>query len=112
MQYIFIVNPHAGESDNAAVIRNAVNALPEKEQCEVYVTKAPGDATVFVSDWCASHPGEPVRFIACGGDGTINEVFAGAAERPKLRKELRVFASPMLIRPASFIRTGPLFSTL
>ena len=24
MQYIFIVNPHAGESDNAAVIRNAV----------------------------------------------------------------------------------------
>ena len=28
--------------------------------------------------WCAEHPGEEVRFIACGGDGTINEVFNGA----------------------------------
>lgn len=79
MQYVFIVNPHAGAADNAAVIRSAVASLAEKENCTVYVTKAPGDATLFVRDWIAGHPGEAVRFIACGGDGTINEVFSGAA---------------------------------
>ena len=84
MKYIFIVNPRAGETDNAAVIRNAIAALPEKDDCEIYVTKAPQDATAFVRGWCADHPGEAVRFIACGGDGTINEVFSGAAEQPNV----------------------------
>ena len=81
MKYIFIVNPHAGETDNEAVIRRAIESLPEKDDCEIYVTKAPQDATVYVRDWCAAHPGEAVRFIACGGDGTINEVFSGAAQQ-------------------------------
>ncbi len=82
MKYVFIVNPHAGEADTAEKIKAAVEALPEKDDCEVYITKAPQDATVYVGQWIEAHPGEKVRFIACGGDGTVNEVFSGAAGKP------------------------------
>ena len=52
--------------------------LPEKDACEVYETKAVGDATAYVREYAAAHEGEEIRFIACGGDGTVNEVFNGA----------------------------------
>ena len=81
MKYVFIVNPHAGAQDPTAKLKAAIDALGEKDDCELYITKAPGDATVYVGQWCDAHPGESVRFIACGGDGTINEVFSGVAGR-------------------------------
>ena len=78
MKYIFIVNPHAGEEDNAANIRAQIEALENKDDCEIYITKAVGDATAFIADYLEVHGDAPVRFIACGGDGTVNEVFNGA----------------------------------
>ncbi|MBQ6065259.1 MAG: diacylglycerol kinase family lipid kinase [Clostridia bacterium] len=78
MKYIFIANPHAGDTDRVQLIRSAIEGLPEKDDCEIYPTKAPRDATAYVKQWCEEHPGEEVRFIACGGDGTVNEVFTGA----------------------------------
>lgn len=81
MRYVFIINPKAGAQDRAEELRASVAALPQKEQCEFYTTKSVGDATAYVLQWCDAHPGEEVRFIACGGDGTVNEVFNGAAGR-------------------------------
>ena len=78
MRYIFILNPKAGHGGTEEKIRRAISVLPEKDSCCIYTTQGPRDATAYVRQWCQDHPGEAVRFIACGGDGTINEVFNGA----------------------------------
>lgn len=82
MQYIFIVNPCAGHGDHVRAVSEKIAALAEKDNCALYETKGVGDATDYVRAYCRAH-GEPVRFIACGGDGTINEVFNGAVGFPQ-----------------------------
>lgn len=84
MKYIFVVNPMAGEGGAEEKLREAIEVLPQKESCEIYVTQAVGDATEFVKKTVAENKGEEIRFIACGGDGTINEVFSGAVGEEKV----------------------------
>ncbi|MDO4380526.1 MAG: diacylglycerol kinase family protein, partial [Clostridia bacterium] len=79
MKYIFIVNPKAGAGENEKTVRAAIENLPQKENCEIYLTKAQGDAMNFVSERSENEKDERIVFVACGGDGTINEVMNGAA---------------------------------
>lgn len=44
---------------------------------ETYVTAGVGDATRFVHVYCDLHPLDEVCFVACGGNGMINEVASG-----------------------------------
>lgn len=46
----------------------------------MYITQGPRDATRFVAARCAEAGGESLRFYACGGDGTLNEVVSGVME--------------------------------
>ena len=78
MRYIFILNPMAGSGTTEETLTREISNLPEKDLCGIYITQGQKDATRYVKEWCTNHPGEEVRFIACGGDGTINEVFNGA----------------------------------
>ena len=78
MEHVFIVNPVAGKAD----ARNFL--LPELERAKqtlgaeatVECTTRPGEARDIARRWAQT--GAPVRLYACGGDGTLNEVFAGA----------------------------------
>lgn len=78
MKYVFIFNPLAGAGGAEADIRAQIEALENSADCEVYVTKAPGDGGEYAARLIAENPDEQFRFIACGGDGTINEVFSAA----------------------------------
>ena len=78
MKYVFIANPNAGKGQAVELLRSEIEKLPQKADCEILETEGILHATRLVKEWAAAHPGEEARFIACGGDGTINEVFSGA----------------------------------
>lgn len=82
MKHIFIINPAAGKNNSYETIRRCLGTEAGDIDYELYETQAPGDATAYIRNYCAEHP-EPVRFYACGGDGTLNEVVNGAVGFPQ-----------------------------
>ena len=82
MKHIFIINPAAGSRDRtseyAPMIRHACNT--RDLDFEIEVSRCPGDCTRIARE--AAQSGKEVRLYACGGDGTLNEVMAGAAGFP------------------------------
>lgn len=75
MKHIFVVNPKAGSGVDCGQIERKLEKL--NIDWEIYSTTGEKDATRFVKERCRS--GEELRFYACGGDGTINEVAQGLA---------------------------------
>lgn len=71
MKHIFILNPHAGHGTAAKDLEEKLSGT--EFDWQIYTTTAPGDSIRFIREWCDTHP-EPVRFYACGGDGTVHEV--------------------------------------
>ena len=81
MKHIFIINPAAGKRNRTAqyteMIEKACTARGLSYR--IAVSAAPGDCTRIARE--AADSGKEVRLYACGGDGTLNEVAAGAAGR-------------------------------
>jgi diacylglycerol kinase (ATP) len=84
MKHFFIYNPTAGRDNHAAVeaLKARMESYRDTVDYTFYPTKAPGDATAFVRGCIASAPDTPLRFYACGGDGTANEVLCGIVGAP------------------------------
>ena len=77
MKHVFIINPTAGKSDSRQKIYDMAEKLRQDHGLEVQclLTKKQGHATEIARRLCQS--GEELRFYACGGDGTVNEVANG-----------------------------------
>lgn len=79
MKHIFVFNPTAGKKSGIDSIKAELQEKAIDLDYELYQTKGVGDACNYVRTWCESNPTDQVRFYACGGDGTLNEVVNGMA---------------------------------
>ena len=82
MKHLFIVNPVAGGSDKTEEVRaKVVSAFAQRreDEWEIYVTRAPQDATARIA--AEAENGKELRVYACGGDGTFNECATAAVGR-------------------------------
>lgn len=79
MTHLFIINPAAGSRDRTKVYQQTIEQICTQKgiDFEIQVSEAPGHCTRLARE--AALSGKPYRLYACGGDGTLNEVAAGAA---------------------------------
>lgn len=82
MKHIFVVNPAAGNGAGLRVVLPAIHkALTGfEDDYEIHRTMSEQETILYCRQKCAFE-GE-VRFYACGGDGTINNVLTGIAGSP------------------------------
>ena len=79
MKHLFIINPAAGSRNRTDEYSKVIHKVcrARKVRYEIRVSTAPGEAIRIARE--AAESGEELRIYACGGDGTLNEVVAGAA---------------------------------
>ncbi len=82
MRHLFIINPAAGSYDRTKNYTQTIQQVCDAKglDYQIAVSACPGDCTRIAKEAAAT--GEEVRLYACGGDGTLNEVAAGAAGFP------------------------------
>lgn len=80
-KHIFIINPAAGKSDQSMSVAGVAGELMRRRglDYEILITEAPRHAVELVAQAAARAGDRPLRFYACGGDGTLNEVATGVA---------------------------------
>ena len=82
MKHLFIINPAAGSRDRTAEYTAAIRSACDERHLDyrIEVSQAPGHCEQLARE--SALTGEEYRIYACGGDGTLNEVAAGAAGHP------------------------------
>ena len=82
MTHLFIINPAAGSRDRTKQYSQRIQEVCSARglDYQIHVSAAPGDCQRIARE--AAQTGKELRLYACGGDGTLNEVAAGAAGFP------------------------------
>jgi len=69
-----VINPNAGTRQGRRFLPEIISVFNRAGWlCSVYITEKRGDAV----DFTRAHGGEADLVVACGGDGTLNEVITG-----------------------------------
>lgn len=76
MKHVFIINPTAGKQNSFDKISADLDKYKTTYDIEIYETDHERDATEFTKNYLENYK-DTVRFYACGGDGTLNEVVNG-----------------------------------
>lgn len=77
MKTYFILNPLAGIGDKKELIEQEVKKI---KNADIYYTKSKEDGHRFILETLKDKDNE-YRFIACGGDGTINDIFSACVNQ-------------------------------
>ena len=77
MEHIFIINPVSGTANARILLEPAIQKAAQALSLpyRIVETEYPGHGKILAQS--IAEEGKPVRFYACGGDGTFNEVVAG-----------------------------------
>ena len=78
MKHYFLINPAAGKGQHEQKLKEQILSAAKAlgAEVEIYLTQGHGDATQYVREICGQVK-EAIRFYACGGDGTFQEVING-----------------------------------
>jgi len=81
MRHVFILNPAAGKNDTTCRLSAEIDSICKARGLDYVIrcTRMAGHATAIVREELESTPDTLCRVYSCGGDGTLNEVVAGAA---------------------------------
>lgn len=78
-KHYFIINPNAGKFDVSKEVSSEIEKAfkGSSDEYNIYITKGRNDAEEYAKFICNKEINEIIRFYACGGDGTLNEVVNG-----------------------------------
>lgn len=93
MKHIFIVNTVAGEHSCLEEVKKAIANESETIDYKLFTPNSAKDNVSQIKEYLEAHPGEEVRFYACGGDGTLNKVASGIYGYPNASLAVLAYGS-------------------